>query len=992
MMDDTGQTERSTREESGHDPDQNPEKTLKIRFEEALELYNRGQFMAAYRRMSTLLADARDTAGGPQIAEALNIMGVIEKKWGLLDQALEKHLEAMKLLENTDRKRELAHTCNNIGNIYRKLGDFKPAQRYIEQSLQLKRQTGDFEGITISLNNLSEILLSQNQVERTRSLLEESLAITQKQNLSRGQAYTRMILGKALHLLGDRKSAREELEISLAILEKSNDRYGIARNLLEQARLFIADSQWDEATRQIERGLELAERENMLELAIQANLLLSETSENAGDLSRALSAHKEYSRLRSILFNEKHRARLAELQVAWESETIRRERELYRQQAQELDRVNQHLNQEIAIRQHREEELHQQESLLRCFIQAIPHGCVIFENGEILLANPAYFRSRGLPEDMEELRGIHDTGKLDLIHPDDYQDYHEKIPEIRCQLSETGSYYYERRIRRINSDSYRWYGTYIVRPNLLERHLLIEIDEDINERREAELSLRRSEEKFSHLFHRTPSLMALFRLDDRRLIDVNNALVETLDFTREKLVGQFIDQLPILPPGDLSVLEESIRGNHTGKTFEISLVTANDTRRTCLFSISRFHMEGHPHALFSGIDISEKRRFEEERDKIQKLDSLGVLAGGIAHDFNNILMVILGNLSLFMHRNQLTGKDLQLVSESEKGVERAKALANQLLTFAKGGNPIRTTEKIEQIIRDTTGFVLAGSDILGIYDIPDDIWPVDVDRNQISQVIENLVINAKLAMKDGGRITISAVNRRVEKGEIPDMSGGRYVRISVADEGVGIAPENLRKIFDPFFTTRKTGNGLGLSIVFSIMKKHNGHVSVESEPGVGTVFHLWLPASTSQPKSESVRESTLPKGNGSILVMDDDEFVLKISRNMLRHLGYQCRTVRDGREVLDLFTGKPDGETPRYDAVILDLTIPGGMGGRETIKRLLEIDPDVVGIVASGYSNDPVMTEYKTHGFRAKVSKPFTLEELGLVLRDALQTADSRAS
>ncbi|MBI5633210.1 MAG: PAS domain S-box protein [Nitrospirae bacterium] len=385
-------------------------------------------------------------------------------------------------------------------------------------------------------------------------------------------------------------------------------------------------------------------------------------------------------------------------------------------------------------------------------------------------------------------------------------------------------------------------------------------------------------------------------------------------------------------------------------------------------------------------DITEKRRMEDELLKARNIESLGILAGGIAHDFNNILVGILGNVSLAVRK--LEKEDKEKVRERLTGVEhaalRAKDLAYQLLTFSRGGAPLLKTTFISGLIMDSTKFALAGSNMICSYSFPEDLWPVDIDRGQLSQVIHNLIINAKWAMPEGGTVELKAENLVIPEGAAAPalLPAGAYVKVSMKDEGIGIPAENLQKIFDPYFTTRGKGSGLGLATAYSIMKRHHGLITADSSADQGTTFHLYLPASD-KAVSPEVEEAGFEAGNGRVLLMDDDEVVRDVTQNMLIDLGYEIVLSTNGTEAIELYQEAMRTSRP-FAAIILDLTIPGGMGGKETIQEILRIDPGVKAIVASGYSADPVMADFGNYGFRDVLKKPYSLQEISNALQKVI--------
>lgn len=382
---------------------------------------------------------------------------------------------------------------------------------------------------------------------------------------------------------------------------------------------------------------------------------------------------------------------------------------------------------------------------------------------------------------------------------------------------------------------------------------------------------------------------------------------------------------------------------------------------------------------FALRDISlreERELLQQEQIRAAKLESIGLLAGGIAHDFNNLLTGIMGNIGLAKSFLPPTSNVFEMLDEAEKAAARARDLTQQLLTFARGGKPIKKVTSLTKVIKDSAIFALRGSRVRLEMNLPDDLWLVEADEGQISQVIHNLVLNADEAMPDGGALYITAKNIKLPRDGALQLPAGNYIEISIRDTGIGIAPEHLQKIFEPYFTTKQQGSGLGLTSAYSIIKNHGGSLSVESCLNEGSTFRIYLPASKKTAKGEkkmTARQST--QAGGKVLIMDDDEIIRKMLKNMLNLAGYEAEVAVDGAEALVKYKQAMDENNP-FNAVIMDLTVPGGMGGKETIKELLEIDPEAAVIVSSGYATDPIMSEYKKYGFKAVIAKPYSIGQL----------------
>ncbi|MBS4021598.1 MAG: PAS domain S-box protein [Dethiobacter sp.] len=507
---------------------------------------------------------------------------------------------------------------------------------------------------------------------------------------------------------------------------------------------------------------------------------------------------------------------------------------------------------------------------------------------------------------------------------------------------------------------------------------LFGVVQDITQRKFAEEALRESEERYRQLVDLSPA--AIIIEQQGKIEVINNAATEMLgivdssgvigkpvtDFLNidycwvfKQRVGQLLEKKTPF------IREKLIRRD--GKIIDVGM------------SAVAFNYHGKQSLRLTIWDMTYNRQREEEYIKATKLKSVSVLAAGIAHDFNNILTIILGYLSIARNRSQDNEEIYSKLIEAEKATHQAKGLTQQLLTFAAGGAPVKQTACIGELIKDTATFALHGSNIRCEFSFADNLLPAEVNQNQISQALNNLIINASQAMPGGGTVNISAENYTVAKADALPLQGGDHIKISVSDEGEGILPEIINSIFDPYFTTKPTGTGLGLTTCYSIIKRHDGYITVDSNPGAGTTFSIYLPVSLGKIAQSMLIDQKTHSGRGRILVMDDDEIIRRVTGEMLPLLGYQAELASNGYEAIEQYLRSAAQKEP-FAAVILDLTVRGSMGGKETIQKLLEIDPQVCAIVSSGYSNDPVLANYESYGFKGMVAKPYQLEELGEVL------------
>ncbi len=392
-------------------------------------------------------------------------------------------------------------------------------------------------------------------------------------------------------------------------------------------------------------------------------------------------------------------------------------------------------------------------------------------------------------------------------------------------------------------------------------------------------------------------------------------------------------------------------------------------------------------------DITLHKKAEDELFKAEKLNSISLLAGGIAHDFNNMLTSILGNISMVRIELDEGHEHSTKLDAAEKAALQAKSLTQQLLTFSKGGTPILEVTSVYDMVEECAQFVLRGSNVKCEVKSDDKLWPVDADKGQISQVVNNLLINADQAMPRGGTITLRLRNLRVRHAEVPSLDSGEYVCIEVRDEGTGISPENLKRIFDPYFTTKDSGNGLGLASSYAIINSHKGTITVDSSVGHGSIFRVYLPKSTRplQAKAEAHKateknkpsKETIHHGKGRILVMDDMEAMMMVAGEILTVLGYEVEYSTNGEEAVAAYKAAKDAGNP-FDAVVFDLTVPGGMGGEEASNLLKEYDPGLIAIASSGYTTSNVMSDYKNSAFAAVVPKPYRIKEMSDALHNVL--------
>jgi PAS domain S-box-containing protein len=516
----------------------------------------------------------------------------------------------------------------------------------------------------------------------------------------------------------------------------------------------------------------------------------------------------------------------------------------------------------------------------------------------------------------------------------------------------------------------------------------------IAHRKQIELRLRRTQSFLTSLIEHLPAIVFLKDARTLAYVSINAAGEMLFGFAREAMLGKTDHDIFPQDQADAAfAIDQRVLQEKTLIEVPVSSVlTRTGTRLIHAKSLPLLDETGMP-TFILGIaeDITDRQTMEEQLRTADKLASLGVLTGGIAHDFNNLLAAILGNLSIAREANRLDAVLVGRLAEAEKACLRARDLTQQLMTFASGGGPIKHLAILADVIRDSAGFVLAGSRSRCVLRLPETLWPVEMDPGQISQVVQNLVLNADQVMTQGGNITVAADNITLGEESTQPLPAGAYVRVRVTDQGPGIPFEHLPHLFDPYFTTKEAGRGLGLATSYRIVQSHGGYLTVDSHPGHGTTFTFFLPATPEAvpPAPVPLPTTALTSAGRHILVMDDEDSVRDTVADMLMALGFTVKTARDGSEAIQLY--RDAMLTTPFDAVIMDLTIRGGMDGRDAIQVLRTLDPHVRAIVSSGYSTHPIMSAYQDYGFLAVLMKPYTIDQLRSVLTQVLEGTSTPA-
>ena len=560
----------------------------------------------------------------------------------------------------------------------------------------------------------------------------------------------------------------------------------------------------------------------------------------------------------------------------------------------------------------------------------------------------------------------------------------------------TGPYIWE----LYNQKIYKWYELHDQAIPWADGKLVrMEIAFDVTERKQMEKVLQESEGKNKALQEAT--FEALFFSEKGACIETNNSAGKLFGYKPDEFIGIFGTDV-IADEYKTIVKDKMISGYD--KPYEAIAQRKDGSKFWAEFHGKMFEYQGKMIRVTSARDISERKQAEKEREKLheevlkaQKLESLGILAGGIAHDFNNLLYVVMGNISLAQDDLNFESEVSENLQAAEEACIKATTLSAQLITFSKGGDPVKRMMSIDNLLKDTVLSALNEFNLKSNISLADSIRQVNIDENQIKQAIRNIVVNAKEAMDDNGQLKVSCENFDIPQEGLLSLNQGKYVKISFEDHGCGIPKENMKKIFDPYFSTKDMGiakgQGLGLTISYSIIEKHRGLITLESELKTGSTFYIYLPAAAlikevdlqKSEKKLTVQKPSKPPaaGTGKILLMDDEKSIRTFLSKVINRLGYDVETCIEGKETIEIYKKAMKSKEP-FDVVILDLTNKFGMGGQEAMQRILEIDPDARGIVITGYSDDPVVANFRAHGFSGFVTKPATKGELSKVISEVI--------
>lgn len=600
------------------------------------------------------------------------------------------------------------------------------------------------------------------------------------------------------------------------------------------------------------------------------------------------------------------------------------------------------------------------------------------KEGNFLFANPMYCNLFGKPE--KELIGSKFIPLISEEHKEETRKAFESLYDAPHHV------YIEH--RAFTKEGWLWLGWMYtgILNNTGELEEIIGVGRNVNELKKTEFELVKEKEQLTVTLKSIGE--GVFTVDkNEKIVLMNNEAEKLTGWKFNEIEGKYFYEIYETLDAKTGLKSENIVrhaviSKSSTITKERTLISRNKSKKLINDSASPI-IDSNGKVIGCVIvfrDITEEKKMRDNLHKTRKLESIGVLAGGIAHDFNNILTAVLGNISIAKIKTEKNSSVQKILNSAEHACFKAKNLTQQLLTFSKGGAPVKKPENLDILIKQVCDEVLEKSNIRYNYSFPSKLLRTEIDKAQIMQAVRNIIINAEQSMPLGGKLSITGENVFVQQENKMHLLPGDYVKISIKDTGSGIPSKYIDKVFDPYFSTKKEGSGLGLSAAFSIISKHMGYIGVESFPEDGSEFYFYIPA-VKETSSKETDKTKFTEGKKNILIMDDETGVRFVLSEMLRNLGYNPIESSNGRECIDKFIELRELGY-EISAVILDLIIPGGMGGREAVAELLKIDPNVKTIVSSGYSNDPVLSNYSEYGFTDILSKPYNLDQLKQKLKD----------
>ncbi len=594
-----------------------------------------------------------------------------------------------------------------------------------------------------------------------------------------------------------------------------------------------------------------------------------------------------------------------------------------------------------------------------------------------------YINQRALTYLGIDISRVGDLQLGEIVHPDDLK---ERVQGWRDILLAGDELVVEVRLRRTRDQAYRWHLVHLQAEQDIRGRVRswLGTATDIDDQRRTVEALAAEKEQLAVTLRSIGDGVITTDLGGR-IVLINRAAESLTRWTQEEALGRPLEEVFVVREDLSPAIDAMGLGVGLPAPLRKAILVARDGTECEIADGIMPVRDGDGQVRGTVVvfrDVTDIQRLDEERQKASKLESVGLLAGAIAHDFNNILTAIMGNISLAKLHSAAGEQIFDRLTEAERAALWAKDLTQQLLTFSKGGAPVKRPLEIGSVVRDSAEFACRGSHVLCEVTVHDAIV-VEADEGQIRQVIHNLVLNAQQAMPTGGRVRVTVKESTEPLSGGRTLPPGRYAEIMCVDEGVGISGEHMDKIFDPYFTTKQKGSGLGLATSYSIVRKHQGLITVESKAGQGAEFRIYLPLSEKATEPANVSDAAARGGHGRILIMDDESFIRDVLGRLFTHFGYEVGYAKDGTEAIAAYRSAVDEDRP-YHLVIMDLVIPGGMGGREAIKRLLDLDPEAKVIVSSGYSNDPIMANYKKYGFCEAVAKPYKNEDLRTIVQRVL--------
>ncbi len=936
-------------------------KSSKYSFYRGCELFNSGDYLRSFSILQAMLEDLYETQDFKKIAYVKNLLGCIYKKWGFYDKALEYCFEAFELSRKLYVKEVQGSVLICIGTIYKKMSNYDRALEYFRLALKQLKGFKKAKECIIVHNNIGDILRKKGTIELAFHHFNTALNICDNGYEFNTKGYTYNSLAKLFYNSSDIPSANKYFQMSNQEFRMTEDSYGLCLNLKDMSQYYIYTKEYGKAIKNLHKALKLSRNGNMSGMEVRVLKLMHTVFAQNNKYKQAYEYQSMYmnKKLEVLDFENKHKH--DHMQTILKSEKNKNNIEQNMIRNQELEALHHELIYSIKERDEAHVELKANQLKYKNLFSMtdISYFRTSLDGKRIIDLNQPMATLLGF-NNIEDLKNINVNILYDDI--DDRNALSEKVRKLGKTKIE------QLKLRTKDGKLLYVDGAIWTDDGEIIDGILID-------------TTHRTTIEKSYMDFINKSRIGFFIMQESKILLPNRAFANLTGYSIDELTSMSRkDLMKCVHEDDLDYCREQLTSRKSKMfphPFRIRHKSGNIIWVEFIPTEITF---GNKNAmLISAFDATMKKWIEIESNKFHKFETLSILAGGIAHDFNNLLQAVLHSLELYEIKYADLKEKQDSILKIKKALNRGTKLSRQLLTFTKEGAPAKQLADLSEIILESANFVLTGSNINCEFKISDDLWNASVDAGQISQVIQNLVINSQQAMNGIGRITIIAENTVLKQSENHKLTNSKFVKISIKDNGPGIPKDKIHKIFDPFYSTKPDGSGLGLSICNSIINKHDGHITVRSNPVKGTTFNIFLPADSDTLDSYTDDDTDLINMKGSVLMVDENNETREVLGPVLEHLGHNVYYSSEFKDVLNEIERNRD-----IDFIIVDASYYNKANVLELTRKTKEIAPSIKTILMSGNSEDPLVAEYKNYGFSQAVAKPVSAAEISRLLTELI--------